>query len=220
MRKLKGCNEEDEAQMVHPGSSLQERIWEAQAGERELIINGGITDNLIELIVMQIQNINKVDAMNEAAIRDYERDPITIYISSAGGELHTSFAVISAIEASATPVITVALGSAMSGGFLILLAGHQRYAQRYATLMYHELSSGVGGKATDVREYSEHLEFLQDQIKDYVYDRTAITEEQLDDCHIRKADWYMDVFEAIDLGVVDGVWPPDVFAAEESDEVG
>jgi len=210
---------EDCTESQFPQGSFKDRVYEAQLEHfREIIINGEITDEVVEKVVMQIHNINRYDDLHAAQLQEYEREPITIFISSVGGEVDASFAVVSAIEASTTPVTTVAIGKAMSGGFLILLAGHQRYAQRYATLMYHELSSGVGGKASDVREYSEHLDLLQQKIKEYVVDNTAISAEMLDDCHLRKADWYMDVHEAMENGCIDGVWPPHVYQLQEAEE--
>lgn len=219
MRRSK-VNEDEDFEMVEgmSGMRIKDMIWQAQLENfREIIINGEITDDVVERVVIQIQNINRVDNTYAMQLQEYKRDPITIYISSPGGSVDASFAVVSAIEASVTPVITVAVGKAMSGGFLILLAGHRRYAQKYARLMYHELSSGVGGKATDVREYSEELEWLQDQIKRYVLSRTEIEEEILDECHTRKIDWYMDIEEALDYGCIDGVWPPAVYGLLEEE---
>jgi ATP-dependent Clp protease protease subunit len=204
------------------GMSYQLQVRRAQLEHREIYINGDIDNKVIENVVVSIQNINKYDDTNESELKSaglsgYGREPITIFINSPGGDAYDSFSVISAIRASKTKVITVALGKAMSGGFLILLAGDERYAQLYSTQMYHELSSGTGGKASDVREYSDHLDIMQRMIKMYVIEHSAITEEQLDDCHLRKSDWYMDTDDALEFGVIDGIWPPDVYEMVDGD---
>lgn len=201
---------------VFPQGPFKERVYEAQLEHfREIIINGEITDEVVEKVVMQIHNINRYDDLHAAQLQEYEREPITVFICTNGGDVDASFAVVSAIEASVTPVTTVAIGKAMSGGFLILLAGHQRYAQKYATLMLHDVSSGIIDTATAIREYSEYLEVLQDKIKDFVLANTNIPESELDNCHLRKQDWYMNTAEALDYGCVDDVWPPGVYSTDD-----
>lgn len=197
--------------------SLQKQIQREQLGFREIYINGVINSKLIEEVVVQIANINRYDDECEKKIVGHEREVITIFIHSPGGTVSDSFAVVSAIKASKTKVRTVALGEAMSGGFLILLAGDERYSQLYSTLMYHDLSSGTGGTAEAVREYSEHLDALQERIKKFVIENSYIEEKDLNDCHYRKHDWYMDTFRALELGVVDGIWPPEVYVASEEE---
>lgn len=222
MSKTVICEECEEGEQRQ--GSLRDRVYEAQlANHREIILNQAIDETVVERVVVQIQNINRADDLVEqeftsSGFTGFKRDPITLLISSPGGSVDLSFAVVSAIEASKTPVITVAIGRAMSGGFLILLAGHERYAQRYASLMYHELSSGAGGKATEVIEYGTYLEKLQKRISDFVISHSSITEDELEECHQCKTDWYMDAFEALDLGVIDGIWPPGVYTLEESPE--
>lgn len=205
------------------GGQLQEKIWWEHRQNREIILNSVIDESVVEKLVMQIHAINAADDLqekefNRLEISGLKREPITIFIHSPGGGVGCAFAAVSAIEASKTPVVTVAVGEAMSGGFLILLAGHERYAQRYATLMYHELSSAVMGKSAEVREYGEYLERLQQRISDYVTSNSGISAAELDECHLRKQDWYMDTYEALELGVVDGIWPPDVYRLEEAED--
>ena len=206
----KKLNEDDEQQPQMVGS-IRDRIWEAHANEREIIINGEIDDKLIEMACFVIMDINKVDDMNEAAIRDYEREPIKVFINSVGGEISPAFALISCIKASKTPIHTIAMGKAYSAGFLILAAGDERYAQLYSDAMYHQGASGMLGKFMDMYEYSDYLNKLDNKVQQFVLDNTLIPKEALDECHLRKVDWYMDTHEMLELGVIDGVWPPDVY---------
>jgi ATP-dependent Clp protease, protease subunit len=224
--KKKRSNEEsgdEEEDMC--AAPLRDKVWWGHQQNREIIINGVIDESIVEKLVMQIHMFNGADDVGEKEyerleISGFKREPITIFIHSPGGGVGCAFAAVSAIEASKTPITTVAVGEAMSGGFLILLAGHTRYAQRYATLMYHELSSGTSGKSTEVREYGEYLERLQQRISDYVLFNSEIPEEKLEECHMRKQDWYMDTYEALEYGIVDGIWPPDVYVLDEDPEEG
>lgn len=204
----KVCEEE---QHGPPMGSIRDRIWEAHANDRELIINGEINDQLIETITFSIMDINKVDDMNQEAIRNYEREPIKLFINSVGGEISACMSIVSAIKASKTPVHTIAMGKAYSAGFIILVAGDERYAQLYADAMYHQGASGMLGKFMDMYEYSDYINKLDTKIQKFILEHTLITQEDLDQCHLRKVDWYMDVEEMLEYGVIDGVWPPDVY---------
>lgn len=219
-QRPKGC---EECESIDMPASIYDQIQLGQVNFREIYINGRIDNKLIEKVVIQIFNINRADDDEEsrfaqAELSGFKREPITIFINSPGGNVSETFAIVSAIKASKTPVVTVAMGEAMSGGFLILLAGDQRYAQLYSTLMYHDLSSGTGGTAEAIREYSEHLDSLQERLKYFVMENSNIAEEDIDDCHYRKHDWYMDTFKALELGVIDGIWPPEVYVLQEEPE--
>lgn len=202
--------EDTEDQGMQIGA-IRDRIWEAHANDREIIINGEIDDKLIEMVCFVIMDINKVDDMNQAAILNYEREPIKVFIHSSGGDINSCMAVCSAIKASKTPVWTIAMGKAYSAGFLMLISGRERYAQLYSDAMYHQGASGMLGKFMDMYEYSDYIEKLDNKVQQFVLDHTLISQEDLDECHLRKVDWYMDTKEMLELGVVDGVWPPDVY---------
>jgi ATP-dependent Clp protease, protease subunit len=213
----KACEECEEKPQ---GSSLRERIWETHLQNREIIINGEIDDSLIEMVCMVIMEMNRVDDANEAAILNYEREPIKLFLHSSGGEISPAFSLISCIKASKTPIWTIAMGKAYSAAFLILIAGDVRYAQLYSDAMYHQGASGMLGKFMDMYEYSDYLEKLDNKVQQFVLDHTFISKEDLEECHLRKVDWYMDTKEMIELGVIDGVYPPDVYTCMSDLEDG
>ena len=185
-------------------ASFKEKIWAVQLQAKQIMISGDIKENLIEKAVMQIMNFNDID--DEARLNPDERQPIKIFINSSGGFLDETFSLISAIEASKTPVITIALGKAYSAGFLILLAGHARYAQKYSTLMYHQGSAGVAGEFNRMIEYAKHWENCQVLMEDYVLRQTKIKKKKLEQIFSHKQDWYMQATEALQLGIIDGIW--------------
>lgn len=183
---------------------FKDSIWASQLQTREIIINGEIKDDLIERAVIQVFNINQYDDENRIPIE--ERQPIIIYLNSAGGLMDEAFSLISAIEGSRTPIITIALGKAYSAAFLILLAGHKRYAQKYTTLMYHQGSSGAMGEINRMIEYVRHWENCQEIVENFVISKTKIKSKQLREVFQNKKDWYMTVIEASELGIIDGIW--------------
>ena len=80
-----------------------------------------------------------------------ERVPIRLYIDSAGGSLTDTFTIIDAIALSKTPVYTICIGTAYSGGFFCFIAGHKRFAYPNASFLYHEGSTSQGADAGKFR---------------------------------------------------------------------
>lgn len=206
MRKTKNCDECNEEEQIMQSGSLKEKVWNAYLADKKIILNCDIDDSLIEKAVMQLFSYNHYDARMYAENPTYKPEPITIYLNSNGGALDEAFSLISAIEASHTPVITVALGKAYSAAFLILLAGHARFAQQRSTLMYHQGSAGIGGEISRMIEYAKHWEQGQNDVEEYVIKKTKIKKKQLQQIFHGKQDYYMNSTTALELGVIDGIW--------------
>ena len=129
-----------------------------------------------------------------------ERKPITIQIMSYGGDLYQAYALISAILASTTPVITINCGIAMSAGLLILLAGHKRYAMKYSTAMIHSGSGGAQGTYEQMEEQQKNYKKLVDLMRNYIMERTTIDSKLFN--KNKTKDWYITNSEQVELGIV------------------
>lgn len=210
-KKKRSDEDEDEEGYEFPPSGkgflsgFREQRWVKNLDNRVIMINFPISDSLVDLVTLPIMQINDHDNKVASQLPAYVRDPITIYINSNGGCIDEALSVISAIEASDTPVHTVALGKACSAGFLILLAGHVRKCQMYSTGMFHQGSAGYIGKFADIEEYSNHFLRTQQRIHEIVTRRTGISEEMLDDIFRSKHDWYMEAVDMYRMGVVDEI---------------
>ena len=223
MQKYKAIRQCDECETEEPKvmvNNFKMQVWQSQLENfREIVINEDITDALVEKVVLQIFNINRYDDTAQQQLVDYEREPITILINSSGGDIDAALSICASIETSETPVHTVALGKALSAGFLILIAGHMRFAQHYSRLMYHTGTSGYIGVITDLLEHGDYLESLNDSIHTMVMAHTDITEQQLDDVFMRKADWYLSIGEALRLKVIDAIYAGPGRMVNQDDEI-
>lgn len=162
--------------------------------------DGGIIDVGHE-ILEKIQFWNAQDEFENIPLE--KRIPIKIYIDSPGGSLSTTFEIIDAIKNSKTAVHTIVTGEAFSGGFLIAIAGHKRYAFQNASLMLHEGSGGFFGDAHKVIQNMGYYESMLNRLKFHVINSTKITSENYDD-H-KKDDWYFSMRDALTLGIIDEV---------------
>jgi ATP-dependent Clp protease protease subunit len=200
----KVCGEEEK---MMGGSSFEEDTFRHLLAEkRTIIVNNLIVDNMIERIVLPIININEMDDEIEAESKSFNRDetPIKIFINTNGGTATEVFSCISAIEESTTPVWTYAMGKAFSGGFYLLLAGHRRFCQKYSTLMYHQIQTGLphGDMKTSMEHIDETVR-MQELFNEFILRRSKIKPKVLLDVNAKKLDWYMGAGDALKLGVVD-----------------
>ena len=92
---------------------------------------------------------------------EYSAPEIKIYIDSYGGQVYQCMGLLGVMDKCKTPIHTIVTGCAMSCGFLITLGGHIRSAYPTSTLMYHQISSGIIGKAKDIEEEVIEVRRLQ-----------------------------------------------------------
>lgn len=132
-----------------------------------------------------------------------EREPIKIYIDSCGGSLIDTLTIVDSIKLSKTPVWTITLGSAYSGGFFIACSGHKRFGYPHSSFLFHEGSTGTGGTSGQFENYAIFYRVQLKQLKDIVLSNTRITEEEYSD--IKREDIWYTAQEAIEKGIIDGI---------------
>lgn len=140
---------------------------------------------------------------NEDNIPIDQRQPIKIYFDSPGGDLTQTFSIIDSIALSKTPVWTINISCAYSGGFFAFIAGHKRIALPHASFLYHEGAVGTGGDAGKFRNFSAFYESQLNALKEHTLKYTKITPEQYED-HI-KDDWWISANQALELGICDEI---------------
>ena len=155
---------------------------------------GGIVDNFIKFW-------NIYDKERNIPIE--ERTPIKICVDSNGGDLRSTLTIINAIENSKTPIWTINLGKAFSGGFLIMLAGHRRLAYKYASFLFHEGSGGMQGDANKFQNYADHYKALRALMKKIILENSQLTEAEYTEKE--KDDWWFMVPEALEKGIIDEI---------------
>lgn len=162
-----------------------------------------IDEEVGDAIEAIIRYWNKVDDEQNVSVE--ERKPIRLYIDSPGGSLHATFTIVDAIRMSKTPVYTINIGMAFSGGFLIFLSGHKRFAYYNSTFLFHEGSTG-GGLPQDAgkfRNYATFYNTLLEKLKIITLQYTKISEEEYE--RHRLDDWWLCAEEAIELGICDKI---------------
>ena len=131
------------------------------------------------------------------------RIPIKLFIFSPGGDLAVTMNTVSMIRLSKTPVYTYNMGECFSGAFVLLIAGHKRFALPYSRAMCHSGSGLVGGtyQQTDnaMKDYKAQVKVM----KQFILERTTIPPKMLNTK--MGDDWYLSLDEQLANGVVDEV---------------
>lgn len=132
---------------------------------------------------------------------DLSSQPIDVFINSFGGEVYSGLALYDAIRDSKSLVRTHCRGKVMSMGFVIFLAGDERYATENATFMAHSVSTVMIGKTRDLEVEVDEVKRLNDVLTRIVADRTKPNIKWWRD-KLKHEDFYFNLNKAKQLKVV------------------
>lgn len=164
---------------------------------RNILISGEIDGGCVKAAIDKIMDINYDDDLKEEDFKNWEREPICLFINSNGGNAYDALALIDIIRQSKTPVHTIALGWCMSAGLWIFMHGHKRLIGEHATLMFHDVATWVVGKTEEVKQDLHEAQRLAKMYCKSITDVSMVKQETLDDYILRKAEWYIPAGEAI-----------------------
>lgn len=173
---------------------------------RRILLSENITSQSVNNIINKILEINRDDDLKTRDYVDWERKPIKLYINSFGGSVYDGLALVDIIKQSLTPVHTICVGSCMSMGLWIFLAGEKRYVGENSTIMFHDISHCIWDKSEGVKQELNEMIRLQKMLSNEITSNSLVKQETLDDYISRKAEWYIPADKAIKLKLADGYY--------------
>jgi ATP-dependent Clp protease protease subunit len=166
-----------------------------------VLLTGEIMDGTLYDITTRIRGLIN---MRDDSKKD---EPINLLINSDGGSVYEALAIIDFINNLDVKVNTIVRGRAMSAAALILCAGTgTRAASRYSTIMFHEISSDIYGKSSDMKANVQHMEKLENMLLEIIGTNSKQTIEYWKNNTIK--DFYITPQEALELGVIDTIIQP------------
>ena len=162
---------------------------------------GNISNEIADAINSFIRFYNRQD--EEENIPVEKRKPIKIYIDSCGGDVMGTLTIIDSIVNSKTPVWTINIGQAYSGGFFVFITGHKRIAYRNSSFLFHEGSTGTFGDANKFNNWADFYKKILIRLQAITIYYTNITEKQYK--QHQKDDWWFFASEALKLKVCDEI---------------
>ena len=171
----------------------------------------GIDCSLSDFYVNMTGEINEESAKkfcNELMVLDKKCLPvIPIYIQSGGGEVDSLLVMIAAMEQCVTPLATINLGSCSSAAAVLFALGSNgfRYMSPNAFLMFHEASTNLEGKGSDMFSSLSNLSKLDKLLNVKVEKHVGLDKGFFES---QQVDFYLTAPEALKAGLVDHVGYP------------
>ena len=171
-------------------------IYSRLLKERIVFLGGPIVDPTANSIIAQLLFL---------ASKDPQKD-IQLYINSPGGVLTSALAIYDTMQYIKCPVSTVCVGSAASGGAVLLAAGTKgkRYSLPNSQILLHQVAiSGVSGEAVEVEIAAKQILKLKEKVNKILSKHTGQPLERIEKDTDR--DFYLSAEEAKEYGIIDEV---------------
>jgi ATP-dependent Clp protease protease subunit len=175
-------------------SFLAKEIAESFIKARKIFLWSQVDDKTAEQIVKQLIYL---DSQNH--------EDIIFYINSPGGVISSGLAIIDAMQAVKSDVVTIVSGQAASMGAVLLAGGTKgkRYAWKNSRVMIHQplISGHMYGPATDIQIQAEEMLRIRTALNKFLAEATGKSIEQIDADTDR--DRFMTAEEAKAYGMID-----------------
>ncbi len=171
-------------------------IYSRLLRDRIIFLGDQISDDVANLVTAQLLFLESEDPGK----------PIHLYINSPGGSVTSALSMYDAMQWVSSPVSTVCLGMAASGGSLLLAGGSGglRLALPNALIMIHQpWASGLQGKATDLALQAREILCQRDLIVDIYSRHSGRTREEVERGIER--DNFMTAEQAMRWGLIDQI---------------
>jgi len=131
--------------------------------------------------------------------------PVYMYINSPGGVVTAGMAMYDTMQYINPEVHTICMGQAASMGSLILAGGSPgcRYALPNSRIMLHQPSGGAQGMASDIDIQAKEILRTRANLNRLYVHHTGQELERIE--NVMERDFFMDVGQAIEFGVIDKV---------------
>lgn len=130
--------------------------------------------------------------------------PINLVINSSGGDVYEMLGIIDYIETLDVKVNTICRGRAMSSAAVILACGTgTRLCSRRSAVMFHQASTDLYGKTTDMNSYIKNLNYIEDSISELLASRTKKDVKWWRENQI--SDMYLTPEQLLEYGIIDEI---------------
>ena len=163
-----------------------------------IYMTGVINENTLVDIMIRIR------AILSKRTGDEINNPINLIINSDGGDIYEMLGLIDYMETLSVKVNTICRGKAFSAAAIILACGTgTRMISRRSSVMFHQSSSLLDGKMSDLAAYLENVKTMESTIYELLADKTkkdAIWWKE----HM-KSDFFVSVDDLLEYGVIDEI---------------
>ena len=161
-----------------------------------IFINDEINDHTLTDLVIRMRSLLQH--------RKDKSAPVNLMINSPGGDIYEMFGIIDYIESLDVKVNTICRGRAFSAAAIILTCGTgSRMMSKRSTVMFHQSSSFLGGKMSDITAYLDNVKNLEKVIYTMLAERTKKDAEWWK--NKMRNDMFLTAEELLEIGVIDQI---------------
>ncbi len=168
-------------------------IYSRLLKERTIFLTGPVNEVMSSNVVAQLLFLESQDP----------KKPITLYIDSPGGYVHSGLAMYDTMEFINCPVDTICLGHAASMGAVLLSGGNRRYALTHSKIMIHQPSGGTQGQATDIAIAANEIRKTKEILTNIISKNTKRSPKAV--AKLMERDTWFTAEEALEFGIIDEV---------------
>jgi len=213
MSKQAADSDSDDDTAFDPGSlfgSLLKKNDDIRVDGNKIFFHKDVTtESCLNLVFMLKQTIKKLkNAADYMGLAEYP--PIYLFINSNGGNYYAGISAYDHIKSMNYPIYTVIDGMAASAGTFISLAGKKRYIMKSGWVLIHQLKTWMSGYNTfeELKDEFANSNNIMKSLTRMYNENTGIPKKRLDTFF--KHDLWIDSKEALELGIVDGIYGCDV----------
>lgn len=171
-------------------------VDEMMNSSRRIFLTGPVTQESCASLLKQLMYLDSCGPV-----------PITLIISSPGGDVDSGLAVYDTIRLLRSPVRTACAGMAASMGAILFLSGAERVMLPHSRLMIHDPAFGnpesAGTRPSEVRAALDSLLECQSTIVEIIADRTGLSKDEI--LAMTGKDTYLNTEKALSLHFATGI---------------
>lgn len=170
-------------------------IYSRLLKERIIFLGGPIDDAVANTVIAQLLFLESQDKNKD----------IKLYINSPGGVVTAGLAIYDTIQYVKPDVSTICVGLAASMGATLLTAGTRgkRMALPNSEVLLHQVMGGAKGQATEIEITAKQILKVKQRLNRILAKHTGQKLAKIEKDTDR--DFYMDVEEAKEYGVIDKI---------------
>lgn len=173
---------------------LEKQLAESFLKNRRVFLWGAVDDKSAKEVVARLLFLDS-----------QSHDDIVLLINSPGGVITSGTAILDAMDAVKSDVVTVVMGQAASMGAVILAYGKKgkRYAWKRARVMIHQplISGTMYGPASDIQIQAEEMLRIRTELNQLLADASGKTLAQIEADTDR--DHFLSSDESKEYGLID-----------------
>ena len=182
-------------------------IYSRLLRERIICVHGEVSDHMASLVTAQLLFLES----------ENPEKPVFMYINSPGGLVTAGMAMYDTMQYIRPEVHTICMGQAASMGSLLLASGAPgcRFALPNARIMLHQPSGGAQGMAADIDIQAKEILRTRARLNQLYVNHSGQPLSEIE--RVMDRDYFMDVQQAVEFGVIDKILDKRTRDADEDD---